>query len=117
MRDQHASFDWDDKDDYELEKYRHNNIYVDNVRDELMDVIYHIRRDLKNKRINVYVNNYLQIIINIQLNCVETLFSVSHVFEEIHEMAKKYLSDFNVANFEISMERGNPTIYCSYERI
>lgn len=113
-------FDWDDNysdDLYNREKYAHRNMSVVDNHDELRNITYQIRKDLQCKRINVYVNQDMQIILSSNLKEVETMPTVMEVFEELNRLEKTYLSDFDICNFEMVMEDDKPTIYCSYERI
>ena len=111
-------FEWDDLDDiYHREKYGYKFDKINSYRDDLEEIALMIRNDLTNKRISVTVNNYMQIVVRLNLNNVETMHSVAAAMEELNNIRVTYLSDFDTANFEMSMERDNPTIFCYYERI
>jgi hypothetical protein len=111
----HPTYNWDNT--YDREKYGYNDQEDNQLRAELEKKASSMRRDIGNSRIGVYVNKHLQIIVELNLNDIESMFSVMNAMEELNNIRIKYLLDFESANFEICMERDKPTIYCSYERI
>ncbi len=118
-----TQFDWNESDYaddiYNREKYAQGGDIKKNIsyREELTGIIFHIRKDLQCRRINVFVNQDLQIILSSPLEKVETMLTLMEIFEEINRLERAYLSDFDISNFEMVMEENKPTIYCSYERI
>lgn len=122
MRDTHTQYDWDSDDQYNREKYAHTSMYRakkdEELREELTGITYLIRKDLQCRRINVFVNQELQIVLSAPLNEVENILTLTEVYDELRRLEKEYLSDFDISNHEISLgEDDKPTIYCSYERI
>ncbi len=106
-----AHFDWDST--YSDDIYTTKNVN----RDDLTDITYQIKRDLQCRRIEVYVNEKLQIILTSKLEKVENILTMMEIFEEINRIEKIFLSDFEVSNFEMFMEGEKTTIYSSYEKI
>ena len=112
----HNTYEWDIDDDlYNREKYGyHPN---DELRDEFEEIASLIRKEVTNDRLSVYVNIYTQIVVQLNLNNVEKMYSIMEGMEELNDIRLKHLSDFETSNFEICMEKNNPVIYCTYERV
>ena len=106
-------FEWDEIDNiYHKEKFR-----INNFRDDLNEVALIIRDDISDDRISVTVNNYMQIVVRLKLNNIETMSSVYSAMEELNNIRVNYLSEFESSSFEITTERNNPVIFCYYDRI
>ena len=83
--------------------------------DELETLASIIRYENTNEKLKVFINDYYQIVIQMPINHTETMFSIMNVMKELNVLHIKYFQGFN-SNFEMSMEKSNPVIYCTYEK-
>ena len=103
-------FNWNDE--YESD---FDNVY-DKDRDELEEMARLIRNQDYDDNIMVYVNRYVQLVIELNLCATSTISSVKSAMELLNDIRSEHLSSFEAPHFEICFDRRKPVIYCTYEK-
>jgi len=83
--------------------------------DELKEIARQIRREITNPKMLVYTNLLNQLIIETEVENVETMSTFMSIIEELKLYHSRYLEGYD-SNFEFWMNRNSPVIYCTYER-
>lgn len=85
--------------------------------DEIREIASQIRYENEiYKNLYVYVNSHNQIVLELQIDNTETMFSFMNIMEEFKNIQQKHLENFE-STLEIYMNKGFPVIYITYERI
>jgi len=84
------------------------------LKDELKELVAHIRKNIS-YNMCIYVDATQNIVIERELETCETMFSIMNIMEELKNIQLNYMPDFT-STFEMWTFRGNPVIYCTYER-
>lgn len=83
--------------------------------DEIKEIARQIRKEITNPNMCVYTTLLNQLVIETEINSVETISSFMYIMEEIKLYKKRYLEDFE-CSFEMFINKNIPIIYCTYER-
>ena len=84
--------------------------------EEIKQIASYVRNDIGSNAITVFVNQHNQIVIEQQIENCETMYSIKNIMTELNRVREAYLQEFD-SNFEMWMNRQNPVIYCTYERV
>ena len=110
MQNYDHNFNWNEE--YESD---FDNVY-DRDREELEEIARLIRSQDYNENIMVYVNRYVQLVIELNLYSTGTISSVKGAMELLNDIRAEHLSSFDAPHFEITIDRRKPVIYCTYEK-
>jgi hypothetical protein len=98
----------------EFEEFEDYDLSIDEI-DEIKEIASQIRRTTTITNLCVAVNKHHQIVLELEIEKCETMYSIMNIMNNIKEIQAAYMPDFDCL-FEMWMYRQKPVIYCTYER-